>query len=169
MKIRWLFCLTVCICILLLPGTASSTLVSRSVEPFGDGGEGTFSVTLAIQGMETGGIVEYLPEGCAVMHFDHPANRTRVGDHQVAFAITDATTTLSYTVRGDTDTPDLITGTWLNLLEGTNGTVGSGPVTHTGPSSTEAASTTTAPLSLFPAIGAVSILLAVVSIRRGLQ
>lgn len=169
MKIRWLICCIMCICICIVPAAASSTVVSRAVEPAGDVAAGTYTVTLIIEDMEIGGIVEYLPTGCAVASCDYASDHTRMGDHQVAFAILEPTTTISYTVTCEPDAPDLITGSWINLLEGTNGTVGSTPVTHTEPSTMEEAPTTSAPLSLIPAIGAICAISLAIARRRCIE
>lgn len=113
------------ILVFALAGPAAAGGVSRTVVPLPDGSGNGLKVTLAVTGIPVGGIVETLPDGCAWMETDHPADRTRVSGQQVAFAVI-GEETIRYRVRGPGEAAGRFAGTWEDLLTDESGTVGAG-------------------------------------------
>jgi hypothetical protein len=111
--------LLLCILVVVLAAPAAAGSIERTITPQ----EGGLDITLTVNDIPVGGIVETLPEGCTWMGTDHPEDRTRVSGEKVAFAII-GEETITYQVQGPQDAAEAFAGTWEDLLTGDSGVVG---------------------------------------------
>jgi hypothetical protein len=114
--------LYILILVLAVPVAAGS--VERIAAPLPESPEGGLEVTLTVNDIPVGGIVETIPDSCTWAGCDHPDNRTRVSDQHVAFAVI-GEETICYRVQGPPEAGEAFAGTWEDLLTGESGVVGS--------------------------------------------
>jgi len=81
-----LFCLA--LLLMVVPVAACGTPVTRSLSTAEPGAGEVFTVSLAVEGMTLGGVVETLPDGYTFAGTDHPDDRVLVRGQRVAFAVT---------------------------------------------------------------------------------
>ena len=114
----------VCIVLLLLvvPAAATSTPVARTLSTNEPGAGEVFTVSLSIEGMALGAVVETLPTGYAFAGTDHPEDRVLVRGQQAGFAVMNDTL-ITYSVQAPATGSGDITGTWEDFLTGSEGAV----------------------------------------------
>ncbi len=114
------------LCLLLLlmmiPVAACSAPVTRNLSTGEPGAGEVFTVTLSVEGMPRGGLVETLPAGYTFAGTDHPGDRVLVRGQKVAFALTDETT-ITYSVQAPVSGSGDITGTWEDFVAESHGEI----------------------------------------------
>jgi len=149
-----------CILVFVLAAPVAAGSVARAVSQLPEGAGGDLEVTLTVNDIPVGGIVETIPDGCTWAGCDHPGNRTRVSNQTVAFAVI-GEETIRYRVQGPPEAGDEFSGTWEDLQTGESGAVGLG-----GPRSSGQAAQTTVPSTPGFEYAAALAALAVVCARR---
>ena len=124
-----LFCLV--ILLMVVPVAASGAPVIRSLSTAEPGEGEVFTVSLSIDGMILGGVVETLPAGYAFVETDYPDDRVLVRGQQVAFAVMNDTH-ITYSVRAPAAGSGDITGTWEDFLGESDGQVAASHVAVNG-------------------------------------
>lgn len=114
--------LYILILVLAVPVAAGS--VERTISPLPEDAGSGLEVTLTVNDIPVGGIVETIPDDCTWVGCDHPDDRTRVSGQHVAFAVI-GEEMIRYQVQGPPEVGDALTGTWEDLLTGASGIVGS--------------------------------------------
>jgi len=112
-----------CILVLVLAVPVAAGSVERIVSPLLEDAGSGLEVTLAVNAIPVGGIVETIPDGCTWAGADHPDDRTRVSGQDVAFAVI-GEETIRYRVQGPPEAGEALAGTWEDLLTGESGVVG---------------------------------------------
>ncbi|MCK9307824.1 MAG: hypothetical protein M0P17_09890 [Methanoculleus sp.] len=115
-----LLCLV--ILLMIVPVAASGAPVVRSLSTAEPGEGEVFTVSLSIDGMALGGVVETLPAGYAFVATDHPDDRVLVRGQQVAFAVMNDTH-ITYSVRAPGTGSGDITGTWEDFINESDGPI----------------------------------------------
>lgn len=113
-----------CILVFVLAAPAAAGSVERTVSQLPESAGSNLEVTLTVNDIPVGGIVETVPDGCTWAGTDHPDNRTRVSDRTFAFAVI-GEETIRYRLQGPPETGEALAGTWEDLLTGDSGAVGS--------------------------------------------
>ncbi|WP_298668341.1 hypothetical protein [uncultured Methanofollis sp.] len=116
--------LILCLCTLSLaaPALAGGESAVREVSTAAPAPGAEVTVTLSLDGCQAGGIVETLPESFAYVKSSLPADRVRVEENRVCFALL-GETTVTYVVRSPEKGGGEITGAWWDFGARTNGTV----------------------------------------------
>ena len=104
-----LFCLA--LLLMVVPVAACGTPVTRSLSTAEPGTGEVFTVSLAVEGMTLGGVVETLPDGYTFAGTDHPDDRVLVRGQRVAFAVTNETS-ITYSVQAPASGSGDIIGAW---------------------------------------------------------
>ncbi len=114
----------VCIVLLLLvvPAAATGTPVARTLSTAEPGAGEVFTVSLSLEGVALGAVVETLPVGYTFAGTDHPEDRVLVRGQQAGFAVMNETR-ITYSVRAPATGSGDITGTWEDFLAGSEGAV----------------------------------------------
>jgi hypothetical protein len=115
-----LFCLV--ILLMVVPVAASGALVIRSLSTAEPGDGEVFTVSLSIEGIALGGVVETLPAGYVFVETDHPDDRVLVRGQQIAFAVMNDTH-ITYSVRAPGAGSGDITGQWEDFINESDGQV----------------------------------------------
>lgn len=113
-----LFCLV--LLFLFVPAAVGGAPVIRSLSTAEPGEGEVFTVSLSIEGMALGGVVETLPAGYAFVETDHPDDRVLVRGRQVAFAVMNDTA-ITYSVRAPAAGSGDITGQWEDFINESDG------------------------------------------------
>jgi len=113
-----LFCLI--LLLMVVPVAACGTPVTRSLSTAEPGAGEVFTVSLAVEGMTLGGVVETLPDGYTFAGTDHPDDRVLVRGQKVAFAVTNETS-ITYSVQAPASGSGDITGRWEDFTLETYG------------------------------------------------
>ena len=113
-----LFCLVMVL--MVVPVAASGAPVIRSLSTAEPGEGEVFTVSLSIEGMALGGVVETLPAGYAFVETGHPDDRVLVRGQQVAFAVMNDTA-IAYSVRAPAAGSGDITGQWEDFINESDG------------------------------------------------
>lgn len=113
-----------CILVLVLAVPVAAGSVERIVSPLPEGAGSGLEVTLTVNDIPIGGIIETIPDDCTWVGCDHPDDRTRVSGQHVAFAVI-GEETICYRVQGPPEAGAALAGTWEDLLTGESGIVGS--------------------------------------------
>lgn len=114
----------VCIVLLLLvvPAAATGTPVARTLSTAEPGAGEVFTVSLSLEGVALGAVVETLPAGYTFAGTDHPEDRVLVRGQQAGFAVMNDTR-ITYSLRAPATGSGDITGTWEDFLAGSEGAV----------------------------------------------
>lgn len=115
-----LFCLA--LLLMIIPVVACGTPVTRSLSTAEPGAGEVFTVSLSIEGMNLGGVVETLPDGYLFAGTDHPDDRVLVRGQKVAFAVMNETA-ITYSVQAPASGSGAITGEWENFIAESHGQV----------------------------------------------
>jgi PGF-pre-PGF domain-containing protein len=105
----------------VIPAAAEEVSVVRSVPQAVFAG-GEFTVTLSLEGLEVGGIIETLPEGFTFVDTDHPGGQTAVSGQSLVFSVV-GEDEIAYRVRPSVGGSFTITGIWADVAGQTEGTV----------------------------------------------
>ena len=82
----------------------------------------TFDVTLSIEGLRIGGIVETIPDGFAFVSTTHPSNQTYISGQKVVFVVVNETS-IKYEVRALSEGSGTFGGTWYDALSEKEGDI----------------------------------------------
>ncbi|WP_292520254.1 hypothetical protein [Methanoculleus sp.] len=115
-----LFCLV--LLLLVIPAAVCGAPVTRTLSTAEPGADEVFTVSLSIEDMALGGVVETLPGGYAFAGTEHPDDRVLVRGQQVAFAVMNDTA-VTYSVRAPASGSGDITGTWEDFLAESDGLI----------------------------------------------
>ena len=80
-----LICMFAVLCV--VPAWAGGITVSRDIDPSSVPAGGEVLVTLSIDGMDAGGIVETVPEGFSFVETSVPADRYHISGQKLIFAV----------------------------------------------------------------------------------
>jgi len=159
MKSPALLILIICLLALTMPAMAGSPSVERSISTPVPGSE--FTVTLVIDGIQTGGIVETLPEGFNFAGTACPEGSWSLKGDTLAFAVTNMTE-ITYQLRAPEGAlSGRITGVWEDFLNETTGTVSATEAGTTAPAEGTPEPTASGCMALLPflALGLLCILM----------
>lgn len=112
--------------LMLVPAAAWGATVTRTLSTAEPGAGEVFEVSLSIEGITLGGVVETLPVGYSFVGTNHADDRILARDGQVAFALINETL-ITYQVRAPSSGSGDITGIWEDFLGESNGTI---PASH---------------------------------------
>lgn len=115
-----LFCLA--LLLMVVPVAACGTPVIRSLSTAEPGAGEVFTVSLAVEGMTLGGVVETLPDGYTFAGTDHPNDRVLARGQKVAFAVTNETS-ITYSVQAPASGSGDIIGTWEDFIAESHGEI----------------------------------------------
>ncbi|ABN58022.1 MULTISPECIES: hypothetical protein [Methanoculleus] len=115
-----LFCLV--LLFLFVPAAVCGASVTRTLSTAEPGAGEVFTVSLSIDGIDLGGVVETLPTGYAFAGTDHPDDRVLVRGQKIGFAVMNDTA-ITYSVTAPASGSGDITGTWEDFLDETDGEV----------------------------------------------
>lgn len=117
-----------CIALLLMvvPVAVSGAPVTRTLSTAEPGAGEAFTVSLSIEDVALGGVVETLPAGYAFAETDHPADRILVRGQKIAFAVMNDTR-IAYSVRAPASGSGDITGQWEDFIGEVDGAI---PASH---------------------------------------
>lgn len=108
-----LFCIA--LLLLVVPAAATGAPVTRTLSTAEPGAGEVFTVSLSIDGIPLGGVVETLPPGYAFAGTDHPEDRVILRGQQIGFAVMNDTR-ITYSVAAPASGSGDITGTWEDFL-----------------------------------------------------
>jgi len=135
-----LICIFTVFCV--VPAWAGDVTVSRKVDQSSVPVGGEVLVTLSINGMSAGGIVETIPEGFSFLETSCPVDNYRISGQKLTFAVI-GEPEITYRVRAETAGSRTFTGTWNDAVDKEEGTiapttvnVGSGSVAGAAPADT---------------------------------
>ncbi|MDD4252172.1 MAG: hypothetical protein PHT74_03395, partial [Methanoculleus horonobensis] len=115
-----LFCLL--LLSLLIPAVVCGAPVTRTLSTAEPGAGEVVTVSLAIDGIDLGGVVETLPAGYAFAGTDHPDDRVLVRGQKIGFVVMNETR-ITYSVTAPASGSGDITGVWENFLGEADGEV----------------------------------------------
>ncbi|WAI00264.1 PGF-pre-PGF domain-containing protein [Methanogenium organophilum] len=107
--------------LVVMPAAAEDITITRSIPMSSYLGE-DFTVTLSIEGLDAGGIIETLPDGLLFVSTEHPAEQTDVSGQHVVFSVVDEEE-IVYTVKPSRLGSQTIDGIWADVAALTNGTI----------------------------------------------
>ena len=156
-----LFCLL--LLTLLVPAVVCGAPVTRTLSTTEPGAGEVVTVSLSIDGIALGGVVETLPAGYAFAGTDHPDDHVLVRGQSIGFVVMNDTW-ITYQVQAPASGSGDITGVWENFLSEADGEVAASHVAVDGietepeksgdkPTAQEAAS----PFAVLAAVGALLI------------
>lgn len=101
---------------------ADSTEISRSM-PVSVYANEELTVTLAIEGLDAGGIIETIPDGFSFVGTTHPTVQTDVSGQHIVFSVL-GEKAITYRLKAPSSAGSgTITGVWDNVVTQTNGTI----------------------------------------------
>ncbi|NMA09745.1 MAG: hypothetical protein GX932_01795 [Methanomicrobiales archaeon] len=113
-------------CLLLLflfvPAVVCGAPVTRTLSTAEPGAGEVVTVSLSIDGIDLGGVVETLPAGYAFAGTDHPDDRVVVRGQKIGFAVMNETR-ITYSVTAPASGSGDITGTWEDFLGESEGEI----------------------------------------------
>lgn len=115
-----LFCLA--LLLMVIPVAACGTPVTRSLSTAEPGAGEIFIVSLSIEGITLGGVVETLPDGYTFAGTEHPDDRVLVRGQKIAFAVMNDTS-ITYSVKAPASGSGDITGEWEDFIAESHGQV----------------------------------------------
>jgi len=115
-----LFCLV--LLFLFVPAAVCGAPVTRTLSTAEPGAGEVFTVSLSIDGIALGGVVETLPAGYAFAGTDHPDDRVLVRGEKIGFAVMNDTR-ITYSVTAPASGSGDITGTWEDFLGESHGQI----------------------------------------------
>lgn len=116
----FLICIFATLCV--APVWAGGITVSRDIDSSSVPVGGEVLVTLSIDGMNAGGIVETIPEDFSFVETSCPADRYRVSGQKLIFAVI-GESEITYRVRAETASSRAFTGTWNDAFSKEEGTI----------------------------------------------
>lgn len=121
----WLKSLVIsCLCIILciVPVAAGGVTVERSLSSSSIEQYQDLGVTLSIEDLQAGGIVETIPDGCTFSGTDYPTDRYRLSGNKVLFSVI-GDSEITYTVKAAKSGSWTISGVWTDAVNMTDGTI----------------------------------------------
>lgn len=115
-----LFCLL--LLSLFIPAVVCGAPVTRTLSTAEPGAGEVVTVSLSIDGIALGGVVETLPAGYAFAGTDHPDDRALVRGQKIGFAVMNDTR-ITYSVTAPASGSGDITGTWEDFLGESDGEI----------------------------------------------
>ena len=115
-----LFCLL--LLSLLIPAVVCGAPVTRTLSTTEPGAGEVVTVSLSIDGIALGGVVETLPAGYAFAGTDHPDDHVLVRGQAIGFVVMNETR-ITYSVTAPASGSGDITGTWEDFLGESEGEV----------------------------------------------
>lgn len=115
-----LICIFTAFCI--VPVLAGEITVFRTIDPASVPVGGEVLVTLSVDGMDAGGIVETIPEGFSFIETSCPADNYRISGHKLTFAVI-GESEITYRVRAEVAGSRMFTGTWNDAVSKNEGTI----------------------------------------------
>jgi len=115
-----LICILAAFCV--VPVWAGDITVFRTINPTSVPVGGEVLVTLSIDGMDSGGIVETIPEGFLFIETSCPADNYRISGHKLTFAVI-GESEITYRVRAEVAGSWTFTGTWNDVVSKNEGTI----------------------------------------------
>ncbi|MDN7012514.1 hypothetical protein FGW20_05560 [Methanoculleus sp. FWC-SCC3] len=115
-----LFCLL--LLSLFIPAVVCGAPVTRTLSTAEPGAGEVFDISLSIDGIDLGGVVETLPAGYAFTGTEHPDDRVTVRGQSIGFAVMNDTA-ITYSVTAPASGSGDITGTWEDFLGESDGQV----------------------------------------------
>lgn len=161
-------CIFILAALCVVPVWANDAAVSREVDRSSVPVGGEVLVTLSIDDLGVGGVVETIPEGFAFLKTSYPAEDYSVSGQKLVFAVIDERE-ITYQVRAETAGSWTFAGRWIDAVDKTEGaisptavTVGSGAAaagaapagTGQAPGPTSAGD---APWAVIPALAAAAV------------
>lgn len=135
-----LICIFAAFCV--VPAWAGDITVSRTIDPTSVPVGGEVLVTLSIDGMDAGGIVETIPGGFSFIETSCPADNYRISGQKLTFAVI-GESEFTYRVRAEAAGSQTFTGTWSDavskkeeMIPPTTVNVGSRPAVGAAPEGT---------------------------------
>lgn len=119
---RKVLILFLCICLTSLPCLAGAADVERTLSTPAPGAGSVVDVTLSIEEIAAGGVVEHLPPGFAFAGSSLPADRVAADEERICFALLNETS-VSYQIVAPEKGSGEITGEWYDFVERLNGTI----------------------------------------------
>lgn len=113
-------CIIAAFCI--LPAMAENVTVSREIDPSPASVGDEVQVHLSVDGMNTGGIVETIPDGCTFLSTTYPAEKYRVSGNTVLFSVIDSRE-ITYLMQAQKEGTWIFAGTWDDTFNKTDGTI----------------------------------------------
>jgi hypothetical protein len=129
MAARYIVC--VVIIFLCIPPLAADSPVQRAVSPEKNPGDGFYSVTLTLPADPVWGITETFSPEITFEGTSLPAESYRIREHQLDLAFPDSNE-ITYTISVPPGDTGEISGTWINMLTGENGTLPSARISADG-------------------------------------
>lgn len=102
--------------------TATDIVVTRMPSTTSPTSGSTFDVTLNIEGLRIGGIVETIPAGFAFVSTTHPSNQTYISGQKVVFVVVNETP-IKYEVQAPSEGSGTFGGTWYDALSEKEGDI----------------------------------------------
>lgn len=115
-----LFCLV--LLFLFVPAAVCGAPVTRTLSTAEPGAGEVVTISLSIDGIALGGVVETLPAGYAFAGTDHPADRVLVRGQKIGFVVMNDTC-ITYSVTAPASGSGDIAGTWEDFLGESDGEV----------------------------------------------
>jgi hypothetical protein len=114
--------LILCLCAVTVHAAAGEASVTRSISDGAPSPGSTCEVTLVIENLQVGGIVETFPDGFTLVSCSLPDDRVRLRGQAVAFAVTDDES-ITYVIHVPDQGSGDISGSWEDFLNDTSGTI----------------------------------------------
>lgn len=92
--------------------------INRTSTPIG----GEVLVTLSIDGLDAGGIVEIIPEGFSFLNTAHPEDKYQINGQKLVFSVI-GEHEITYQARAESAGSWTFTGTWNDIMDKTEGTI----------------------------------------------
>lgn len=123
-----------CLCIILciVPAAAEDVTVERTLSATDIAQGNTLDVTLFVEGILAGGVVETIPDGFVFAGTDHPADRYGTSGQKVLFSVI-GENEIVYRVQARTAGTGTFSGAWDDIVNMTNGTIPESQVTVSQP------------------------------------
>lgn len=121
----WLKSLVIsCLCIILciVPAAAGDVAVERSLSSSSIEQYQVLNVTLSIDGLQAGGIVETIPTGCTFSATDYPTDKYRLSGNKILFSAIEEPA-ITYRVKAMKSGSWTFSGVWADAVNMTNGTI----------------------------------------------
>ena len=121
-------CIFILAALCVVPAWASDATVFREVDRSSVPVGGEVLVTLSIDDLGVGGVVETIPEGFAFLTTSHPEGRYSVSGQRLMFALIDERE-ITYQVRAETTGSWTFAGRWIDAVDKTEGAISPTAVT----------------------------------------
>ncbi|MBP2145353.1 uncharacterized protein (DUF58 family) [Methanofollis sp. W23] len=114
--------LFLCICLAALPTLVGAADVERTLSTPAPADGSVVDVTLSIEEIAAGGVIEHLPPGFVFAGSNLPADRVAAEENRVCFALLNETS-VTYQIVAPEKGSGEITGEWYDFIDRINGTI----------------------------------------------